>query len=201
MPPQVVHVKNAGKVAGALANPKCQKILDYLGKHQDATETKLSKELSIPLSTVHYNMKILVDAKLVLGDEYTYSPKGKEVTHYLMNKNPIVIIQEEAQLQVLKAIVPAAVLAAGLGIAYTLIKKPFTQAPQAAQMMIQSAPAADTAFETGGAMMKGAAQPLAESTNIIPQDMLPWFLAGIVTMLFISFLLAIVYRWREQRAH
>ncbi len=96
MPPTVVTVRNAGKVATALSNEKCQKILSYLMKHEDATETGLAKALAMPLSTVHYNMKILVESKLAIPDTYSYSSRGKEVLHYRVNKNPIVKLASQS---------------------------------------------------------------------------------------------------------
>ena len=191
MPPQVIHVKNASKVANALANEKCQKILEYLGKHADATETKLSKELKIPLSTVHYNMKVLTEAKLVIGNEYTYSPKGKEVTHYRMNKNPIVIVQEDGQLDLLKAVVPAAIIAAAVGIAWSFLERSTEGSLQQTAL--------DTGAPAAAKMMAATAPQAAQMAAWTPEDMLPYFFGGIIIMLFVTFLLAMVLRWWNQR--
>jgi len=189
MPPQVIHVRNAAKVAAALANEKCQKILAHLGKHADSTETKLSAELKIPLSTVHYNMKVLMEAHLVLGDEYTYSAKGKEVTHYRVNKNPIVIVQEEQHLDLLKAIVPAALIAAALGIVYNYLQTPaFTT---------QSG-----AMEAAPKLMAAAAPTAAPiAAQITAPSMLPWFIAGVLVTVILSFCLLIIYReWSKRQS-
>lgn len=196
MPPQVITVRNASKVASALANEKCQKILEYLGKHEDATETQLSKTLGIPLSTVHYNMKVLADAHLVLGDQYTYSSRGKEVTHYRVNKNPIVIIQEEQQLDLLKAIAPAALLAAGIGVAWSLLhgaQNALTAAPQAAGFLAE---AGSEAAQDGAVIAMKAAPAAAPSAS---PDLLPWFLAGVTITLALSFAVLAVYRWWNTR--
>jgi predicted transcriptional regulator len=191
MPPQVVTVKNASKVAAALANEKCQRILDYLTKHEDGTETQIAKDLHLPLSTVHYNMKVLSEANLVLTDTYSYSSKGKEVTHYRTNKNPIVIVQEEKQyFDLLKAVVPAAILAAGAGIIYQLA----TRTPVVAQ---------ETAMRTFGAeeMVADAAPMMAKAAPIeaVPPNMLPWFIAGIITTLALSLITLAVYQWWTAR--
>ncbi len=194
MPPQVIHVKNASKVAAALANEKCQRILEHLNTHKDATESQLSKALSIPLSTVHYNMKVLVDAKLVLDNEYSYSEKGKEVTHYKLNKNPIVIIQEESQFDALKALVPAAIISAGVGIAYWFATKTAAM-PQAAPMMAKSMPVEEVAAD--GAMLMMQSAPAALEPVAQPA-MLPWFLAGVAITLVLALLaLFIQKRWRR----
>lgn len=93
--------KKAKKLAEVLSNNTCRRILDYMASHKDVTESELSKELKIPISTVHYNMKALMTAKLVKSDEYHYSPKGKEVSHYKL-ANQYVIIAPEGEKKALK---------------------------------------------------------------------------------------------------
>jgi DNA-binding transcriptional ArsR family regulator len=193
MPPQVVSVRNASKVAAALANEKCQRILDYLGKHKDATETQISKDLDIALSTVHYNMKVLSEAHLVMDDVYTYSAKGKEVTHYRLNKNPIVIVQEEESryTDLLKAIIPAAVIAAGVAIIWKIAHT----APQTDMFYAESTRmVADDAAAGSTMMAKGA-----EVTQNAPPDMLPYFIAGALVTLVLSFALLAIYQWWNNR--
>lgn len=206
MPPQVVTVRNAGKVAAALQNEKCQRILEHLGKAKDATESEIAQALTIPLSTVHYNMKVLADAHLVLDDVYSYSTRGKQVTHYRMNKNPIVIIQEEAQLEGLKALVPAAVLAAGVGITYhTLTQTNFVdtiamQAPtadatgiMATGMVEETTLLAMDAAPVAAKMAAPAIEPVAQTA------FLPAFIMGVVTVLLLGFLATLALRWWNRR--
>ena len=79
------------KIAQAVNNETCRKILDYLSKTDNATETKIANDLNIPLPTVHYNLSQLVDVKLVDIDEFHYSEKGKEVNHYSLANKYIII--------------------------------------------------------------------------------------------------------------
>ncbi len=78
------------KVANILTNDSCMKILDYLSKNE-ATETEIAKALSLPLSTVHYNLKQLEEAGLIIVDEFHYSVKGREVNHYKIANKYIII--------------------------------------------------------------------------------------------------------------
>lgn len=200
MPPQVVTVKNASKVAAALSNEKCQRILDYLQKHKDATESQISKGLDIPLSTVHYNMKVLSEANLVMDDVYSYSAKGKEVTHYRLNKNPIVIVQEEREYtDLLKAIMPAAAIAAGAALVWQIARKavPSNLAANDAMLyMAESAPEARILADdaAGTMMMKAAEAPIAAQP-----DFLPYFIAGAVVTLVLSIILLSIYQWWSRR--
>jgi len=100
--------EKAKKLARVITNETCRKILDYLAK-KSATETEIAEKLQLPLSTVHYNIKHLVDAKLVNMDEFHYSKKGKEVNHYSLSNKFIIIAPKEEQnsiLDILKKFLP-----------------------------------------------------------------------------------------------
>ncbi len=98
----------AKKLANVISSDVCRKLLDHLAK-KESTESELSKELSIPISTVHYNLKQLVDAGLVKNDEFHYSEKGKEVNHYsLVNKYIIIAPKNTENIAAkIKRIIPA----------------------------------------------------------------------------------------------
>jgi predicted transcriptional regulator len=103
-------------IANAVNNKTSKKILDFLS-NGDATETEISEKLNLPISSVHYNLQLLLKTKLVVWDKYHLSEKGKEVKHYsLANKFIIIAPKEEKEgfLDALKKILPA-FLVLGLG--------------------------------------------------------------------------------------
>jgi len=53
----------AKKLAEVIGNDTCRKILDFLASKKSATETEISKDLNIPISTVHYNLKHLLKVR------------------------------------------------------------------------------------------------------------------------------------------
>jgi len=109
--------EKAKKLSHVLSNKTAVKILEYLAG-KDATESQIAKALKIPLSTVNYNMKQLLEAKLVTSDEFHYSEKGKEVSHYKLANKYIIIAptaEDETFLQHLKKFVPAFVGLAVIG--------------------------------------------------------------------------------------
>jgi len=114
------------KLTQTLSNETCRKILEYLSGVKEATETKISKELNLPMSTVHYNLKQLADNKLVSIDEFHYSEKGKEVIHYKIANKYIVIAPEDADegfLDKLKSIMPAFIVVGATSLAIYLTPK------------------------------------------------------------------------------
>ncbi|NQU79724.1 helix-turn-helix transcriptional regulator [Candidatus Woesearchaeota archaeon] len=112
----------AKKIAEVISNNTCRKMLDFLANRKDATESEISKELKIALSTVHYNMKALMQARLVKCDEYHYSSKGKEVNHYMLANQYVIIAPEgekKAIREKLRSIIPTALI---MGAAAGIIK-------------------------------------------------------------------------------
>jgi len=107
----------AKQLAQIIANESCRKILDYLAE-KEATETELAEKLNIPISTVHYNLKHLIEGGLITAEEFHYSEKGKEVNHYKL-ANKYIIIAPKTTFGIkekLKTVLPVALLiAAGAG--------------------------------------------------------------------------------------
>jgi DNA-binding transcriptional ArsR family regulator len=82
--------EKAKKLAQVISNESCRKILDFLS-NKESTETELAKKIGIPISTVHYNLRHLEDAGLVIAEEFHYSKKGREVKHYKLANKYIII--------------------------------------------------------------------------------------------------------------
>lgn len=148
--------KKAKEVSQLLANDTARRIMDTVSE-ESKSESEIAKKLSIPLSTVHYNMQRLLAAGLVLSEEYTYSEKGKEVRHYKLKSQHVVITTAPL------AALPQALTGLGLSVAvaamFFINTRLFSTqsevalqaevAPQAARMMMaESAPiAADQAVQ------------------------------------------------------
>ena len=139
------------KLAEVISNNTCRKMLDYLAEKNDSTESDIAKNLNIPISTVNYNMKALVEAKLVKCDEYHYSEKGKEVNHYKL-ANQFVIIAPEGDKSMLReklrSIIPTALIIGAAAGIIKLFSGTVQMASEAGAPMLQTA-------------MKAAAAPAA----------------------------------------
>jgi DNA-binding transcriptional ArsR family regulator len=130
------------KLAEVISNNTCRKMLDYLAEKNDSTESDIAKNLNIPISTVNYNMKALVEAKLVKCDEYHYSEKGKEVNHYKL-ANQFVIIAPEGDKSMLReklrSIIPTALIIGAAAGIIKLFSGTVQMAAQAGEPMLQTA--------------------------------------------------------------
>jgi DNA-binding transcriptional ArsR family regulator len=166
----------AKKLAQVISNDRCRKILDYLSSHDNATETEIAEELSIPLSTVHYNIQQLLKSGLLKSDRYHYSRKGKEVQHYSLANKYIIISPKPVYgiKQKLKSILPAMLAIAGIAGIIKMLEPAISPA-------INTAPTRKAMAEwfaaepvTGEAITDTAAQHTALTYN----DIIIWFIAG-----------------------
>jgi len=173
------------KLAQVINNDTARLILEYLASHKSATETKVAKDLDIALSTVHYNLKSLVESRLVKADEFHYSKKGKEVNHYSLANKFVIIAQDEEKesiLQNLKKILPAFVtVIAGTALMYILSF--FAKRGYSGDVMLKSTERAfDAAPMAAEAMMAEPVCPVVQEPNLIM-----WFVLG-ACFAFASFL-------------
>ncbi len=180
------------KLAQVISNETSRKILDFLSKKKSATETEIAKELKLPLSTVHYNLKHLTKAKLVNADEFHYSKKGKEVIHYsLANKYIIIAPKPSAKiLDSLKKIIPAflivAVAAVGMKLYEFFTRPDFIAKAGEARML-----AATDMMEEAVLAEAQVAQPLITNTFILN------FIYGALFAIAVYFIIEIF--WRKVR--
>ena len=192
-------------VANVISNNSCRKILDYLAE-REATESELSEKLKIPISTVHYNLQQLGKAGLVSGEEYHYSEKGREVTHYkLANKYIIIAPKKTAGIkEKLKAILPVAVIVTATAGVIQLTKNfilngstelASAKSVVAEKMSQEAAQISSTALanDVAGAMTPTINTPIQQYQNIAL-----WFLFGALFALAVYVILSIIRKKYER---
>lgn len=115
----------AKEVAQIITNKTCRKVLDFLAGNSDVTESQVAKSLKLPISTVHYNLEALKKAKLVESEEFHYSAKGKEVSHYKLANKYIIIAPKSTwgMKEKLRSILPVGLLAAAAAVFIAFFQK------------------------------------------------------------------------------
>src|SRR3989344_4574650 len=102
------------KVAESIANKTARKILDYLSTKEEAGAEEIAKSLSLPISTIDYNVKNLKKAGLIETKHFEWSSRGKRIILYKLAKKLIIIAPKSAILkEELKKIIP---LILGIGV-------------------------------------------------------------------------------------
>jgi DNA-binding transcriptional ArsR family regulator len=208
------RIKN---LAGVLGNKTCENIIDYLEKNDEASATDISEALKLPLNTVDYNIKKLVESGVVeKKKKFFWSVKGKKIVTYgLSNKSIVISPKGSSVASKMKSIVPGIL---GIGIATALVgffAKPktvessnvFSQKAGILEAGAEAAPqvAMDT-MKTGVDTVSGASEAaidVARDTTInninIFTETAPhtpfwvWFMIGALAALFIFSII----NWRK----
>ena len=151
------------KVSNVISNDSCRKILDYLSS-KEATESELAEKLQIPISTVHYNLQQLMETGLISAEEFHYSKKGKEVSHYKIANKYIIIAPKKTFgiKEKLKSILPVALIAAGAAGVIQLVSRNLLRTQVVSEGFAAKTAAAERALEVPVALTQ-AAPPQAVS--------------------------------------
>ena len=110
-------------ISNIVNNSSARKILQYLTKNDEATASQISKDLKLGLTTIQYNLEQLLKTGLIEWEHYHYSAKGKEVKHYKLANQYIIIApkKDSSFLDKLKGIIPSFLLSfIGAGIIFYL---------------------------------------------------------------------------------
>lgn len=188
-PVMMVSLKDAKRVSKALSNETAVKILEFLSE-REASESEIAKSLGIPLSTAHYNIRQLVEAKLVVAEEFHYSEKGKEVNHYKLANKHIVISPkpDDSFLKQLQKYLPAGLIVAGTAVVLKAMQY-FTAAAE---------PRAMRAMESADTMI---ADMTAETAMQVPWWLSPvidYAIIGAAAVIVILIAVEAVRYWRSQ---
>jgi predicted transcriptional regulator len=163
-----------------LGNKTCKKILVFLLENQ-ASESEISKELKIPLNTVDYNIKKLVNTGLIEKATHWWSVKGKKIPVYKVS-NKKIIISPIRKLSSIKTLIPGIIIS---GIGALLIKGLIRPVQFAKDSALESGL---KAAEAGGNL--AASQNALDYLYTLPPWM--WFLIGawfgLVLFLIITFI-------------
>jgi DNA-binding transcriptional ArsR family regulator len=156
------------KLAQVVGSDTCRRMLDFLAE-KEATESEMASGLQMPLSTVHYNIKMLADAGLVTSEEFHYSPKGREVSHYKLANKYIIIAPKttEGLAGKLKKILPVATMVAATGIALQFIMQQQGNSHSTQEIAQASTIAAGKTAVAAAQAAAATQQPIAA-----------WFIAG-----------------------
>ena len=185
------------KLAETITSDTSRKILNHLSEKEHDTELNISTALELPISTVHYHLQKLVEAKLVEIQEFHYSVKGREINHYkLANKYIIIAPKKISGLkEKLRGLLPVAGAVIGISIIIKLIQSSkFSEQVLGVDAYQASSAAARTVAD--GIIEKSA--PLAAETveivsPLVSQpDLALWFLIGSITTIILYILIDLI---------
>lgn len=83
--------EKAKAIAGVLGNKTCKKIIDCLAE-KEASEKDLADSLKLPINTIEYNLKKLLEAGLIeKAKNFFWSKKGRKIDIYKISNKSIII--------------------------------------------------------------------------------------------------------------
>lgn len=192
-------------LSDVLGNKTCKKIIDYLAEHEEASQKDLSDALNVPINTIEYNIKKLVESGLVQKRKnFFWSKKGKKIVMYELSNKSIVISPKKSFSHKLKSLIPSALLVlSGSVLIYAyekilrskrlVVNSGFSEkiATKGADLVFESTHVANSAFGAG------ASDVISEAGKGLlyypPSPLWVWFLAGGLLVMFIF----AVLNWRK----
>lgn len=194
--------EKAESLANVLGNKTCKKILEFLSE-KEASEQDIADALKIPINTVEYNLKKLLESGFVeKSKNFFWSKKGRKILTYKISNKSIVISPKPKESSKVRSILPVAIISA---IAALLIKLYFN----AQQTLMRGAEfGAEAGVESGGDLGVVSEAPQA-AVDMAPEitdkaagsvagliqlpDIAVWFLIGALFCLIIFAIL----NWRK----
>jgi predicted transcriptional regulator len=170
-------------ISEVLGSKTCKKLIGYLSEKKEASQKDLSDALDIPMNTLDYNIKKLLDSGFIQKRKnFFWSKKGKKIVMYELSNKSIVISPRKSPSQKFKSILPAFILtAAGTFAVWAYEKISYSK-----EIFSNSVADSSETF-----LLKGAEiVPVAvDSANYLitppPTSIWAWFLAGALLMILI----------------
>jgi len=180
---------SAKKLAGILGNKTCKKIIDILAE-KESSEKDIADELKIPINTVEYNLKKLLDAEIVEKTKnFFWSQKGKKIPMYKVSNKSIIISPKSKISSDLKSILPVAILS---GIGALIVRQYFLLEQVTVQKSDAVFSVAQESFSNAPEIARASGELFITTT--VPSAWL-WFLAG---SLFALLLFSIIQLVRQK---
>lgn len=178
------------KISNVISNESCRKIIDFLST-REATESELAERLSIPISTVHYNLQQLMGTGLIDAQEFHYSTKGKEMNHYRL-ANKYIIIAPKNTLGIkekLKSILPVALIAGGVALLIQLYNKYFLNSNILTSQSFAASKSFAEGFSDKAPAALSQAAPITNQAQAAVPNVAIWFLIGALFALTVYFII------------
>jgi DNA-binding transcriptional ArsR family regulator len=204
------RMKHISEIFGS---ESCKKILNLLAE-RELTETEISKELKMPLNSIDYNIKKLVQAGLIESGGHWWSIKGKKMPSYRVSDKKIIISPKRMSSSVL--LVPALLIGGLISLTIRKLVELNSYIPESNLFMAKAGvqesaiSAVQTTADISSNCVDGSAlencggsiisQQVVEKTSFIGS--IPgweWFLIGIWSGVLIFFLLNYIFERRLRK--
>lgn len=183
---------NSDKIAKVLSNRTSKRILNYLEENPKKSQQEISEELKIPLNTLEYNLKQLLEAKLIeKSTNFFWSRKGKKIHLYeVSNKSVIFSTKKSKVLYELKSIFFLSTFAGILSALIRIKHNAIGLTKEYATNLVE---------EEAKRIAKDSIYQIATQTptQISTGSLLWWFFEGFILTTMIIILVKIILRFKN----
>jgi DeoR/GlpR family transcriptional regulator of sugar metabolism len=178
-------------ISEVLGSKTCKKIISYLSERKEASQQDLSNALNIPMNTLDYNIKKLLESGFIQKRKnFFWSKKGKKIIMYELSNKSIIISPKRSSSQKIKSIIPASILTAVSTFAvWTYEKIKYASEYSRQNILTPSMDFSEEILSKGTEEASGSiSATIDNSVNIMtqhPTQIWTWFLAGALIVLFI----------------
>jgi len=178
-------------ISEVLGSKTCKKIVGYLSERKEASQQDLSNALNIPMNTLDYNIKKLLESGFIQKRKnFFWSKKGKKIIMYELSNKSIIISPKRSSSQKIKSIIPASILTAVSTFAvWTYEKIKYASEYSRQNILTPSMDFSEEILSKGTEEASGSiSATIDNSVNIMtqhPTQIWTWFLAGALIVLFI----------------
>jgi predicted transcriptional regulator len=185
-------------VADVLSSKTCKTIIGYLAENKEASEKDLADKLDIPLNTVEYNLKKLIESGFVQRRKnFFWSKKGKKIVMYELSNKSIIISHKKPIKEKIKSIIPPVILTAVGAFAIWVYGAISASLSSSCSSGLLSGTGACAYKSVNAAAVpvaaSGAIQVASAATTIVSSPLWEWFLLGGLIAIFIFS----VINWRK----
>ncbi len=183
-------------IAEVIGSKTCKKIINYLAEKKEASQKDLSDALDIPMNTLDYNVKKLLESGFVQKRKnFFWSKKGKKIIMYELSNKSIVFSPKKVNSEKIKSILPAFILTLAGTFAIWVFEKIKYAQENIASSAIEDSSEILMEKATGVAEATPQVVSVAQDTILTPHPtpIWLWFLAGAL----LSILIISIVNWRK----
>lgn len=180
------------KISEVIGSKTCKKIIDFLSNTKHASAKEISQETNIPMNTMDYNLKKLLDSELIQKKkDFFWSKKGRKISLYELSNKSIIISPKKSNIKKLKSLIPAFLITGASTVAVYAYEKIKTSS-RLVEKTSQYASGLDYAEGINQASI-AIPEKSGEMFQYTPPIFWIWFLLGAMLTIFIF----AIINWRK----
>ena len=184
--------ESSKKLGEIISSPTCKKIVNLLAE-KDLSESDIARELSLPINTIEYNLKKLLEAGIIeKAKNFFWSRKGRKIDIYKV-ANKLIVISPKKYSNIyskIKSIIPVAIIS---GILTSFIAWYYKKQELAQLTLQKTTEYRDALTQASSSVASSISQAPSDSIQLFSSLSWEWFLAGSL----ITIIIFLIWNWKK----